>query len=152
MGIVTFERWATERPDRRIPREWVRGVALLSRQKRPLGVPEARWQLFVADCLRFLDASAIWAQRAAEVGWDAIELFGCHPHQPLAYLGDAGLLWFVAGGEFVRLHQHCAVIAIHGAQHVVHRRPNANNVTLPWLLPSGSHQLGIKGLKTPPAG
>jgi hypothetical protein len=134
VALVNAERSSIEAPDRHIPREWIRGVALLNRQKRPLGVPQARWQLFVADCAKFLGADAIWAERAAELGWDAVELFGCHPDQPLAYLGDAGLLWFVTGGELVRLHQHSAVVAIHGVQHVVHRRPNSNNVTLPWQL------------------
>jgi hypothetical protein len=121
-------------PDRRLPRDWIRGVALLTRQKPPSSVPRWRWQLFVVDCKRFMCAGICWAERAAELGWDGYALFGCHPDQPLAYLGDAGLLWFVTGGELVRLHQHSAVVAIHGVQHVVHRRPNSNNVTLPWQL------------------
>jgi hypothetical protein len=38
----------------------------------------------------FLTSSENWAERAAELGWDAMALFGCRRHRPLVHLGGAG--------------------------------------------------------------
>ena len=107
-----------------IPWEWTNGVARLDYHRAPIGVPLHRWRQFIDDCNHFLNNNEGWAQRAAELGWDAISLFGCNSTGPLSYLGDAGLLWFVAGGKLVGLNRRYAVIAINGAEQVFHRRPN----------------------------
>jgi hypothetical protein len=124
-------------PESRIPWEWTKGVARLDYHRAPIDVPLHRWRQFIDDCNHFLNNNEGWAQRAAELGWDAISLFGCNSAGPLSYLGDAGLSWFVAGGKLVRLDRQYAVIAINGAEQVFHRRPNSNRVTLPWWLRSG---------------
>jgi hypothetical protein len=116
-------------PESRIPGEWISGVARLDYQRAPIDVPPHRWRQFIDDCNHFLNG--VWAERATELGWDAISLFGCNSTGPLSYLGDAGLLWFVAGGKVVGLNRRYAVIAINGAEQVFHRRPNSNRVTLP---------------------
>ena len=124
-------------PKSRIPGEWISGVARLDYQRAPIDVPPHRWRQFIDDCNHFLNGNGYWAERATELGWDAISLFGCNSTGPLSYLGDAGLLWFVAGGKLVSLNRRYAVIAINGAEQVFHRRPNSNRVTLPWWLRSG---------------
>jgi hypothetical protein len=116
-----------------VPHEWVRGVALLHRHARPSSVPQHRWQLFLDDCARFLDASDGWAERAARLGWGAEALFGCDQHRPLDQPG-AGLLWRVVGGRLTALYRTWAVVEINGAQHIVHRRPATPGRTLPWSL------------------
>jgi hypothetical protein len=64
----------------------------------------------VDDCTRFLNPSESWAERAAQLGWNAMTLFGCAPRRPLDYSGSAGLLWAVNGGKLVELHRDWAVI------------------------------------------
>ena len=44
------------------------------------------------DCQQFVTSSSKWAVRAAEMGWDAAALFGCHSLRPLDHLSAAGLL------------------------------------------------------------
>src|SRR5262245_131545 len=126
-------------PESRIPEEWISGVARLDYHCAPIDVLPHRWRQFIDDCNHFLNGNGVWAERATELGWDAISLFGCNSTGPLSYLGDAGLLWFVAGGKLVGLNRRYAVIAINGAEQVFHRRPNSNRVTLPWWLRSGPH-------------
>ena len=121
---------------RRLPQDWVRGVHQLQRQTRPAGIPQRQWLIFVEPCLRFLDAHSPWAGRAAELGWDSASLFGFRFERPHEHLGDAGLLWNLAGGKIVRLHKDGATIeAGDGRQRVFHRRPDRMTTTLPWDLP-----------------
>jgi hypothetical protein len=120
-------------PIRRVPPEWTRGVAWLRQQRRPADVPRHRWQLFLDDCERFLDQREDWAERAANLGWDAAALFGCDRQRPLDQPG-AGLLWRVGGGSVIAIHRDWAAIETNGVQHTVHRRPSAPNITLPWSL------------------
>jgi hypothetical protein len=76
-----------------------------------------------------------WAPRAAEIGWDAVSLFGCHPLRPVDYLGCAGLLWHIGGRKLIALRKDWAVLATtDGAERVFHRRPVAPKIVLPWRL------------------
>jgi hypothetical protein len=120
-------------PRCRVPPDWERGVKRLHHRRQHAGVPPHRWQLFVDDCAKFLDSHDGWAGRAAELGWDALALFGCDRNRPLDQPG-AGLLWRLAGGRLLAIYKDWAVIAgTDGTQHVFHRRPATKNVTLPWL-------------------
>jgi hypothetical protein len=76
--------------ERRVPVAWVEGVAGLNYFRPPTDVPRHRWRQFVSDCHSFLNSSENWAERAAELGWDARALFGCHRNYPLMHLGSAG--------------------------------------------------------------
>src|ERR1700730_16083911 len=89
---------ARERPGR-IPIDWVQGVACLDPDRPPNDVPRHRWRQFVDDCKTFLRLAGKWAERAAQLRWDAMALFGCAPKRPLDYLGSAGLLWSINGGR-----------------------------------------------------
>jgi hypothetical protein len=48
----------------------------------------------VSDCHSFLNSSENWAERAAELGWDARALFGCHRNYPL----NAMVVGLISGG------------------------------------------------------
>ena len=87
------------RAERRIPVDWVEGVDRLDDYRPPTDVPRHRWRQFVSDCQSFLNSSEHWAERAAELGWDARALFGCHRNYPLMHLGSAGLLWAVTSAN-----------------------------------------------------
>src|SRR6516165_10630854 len=100
------------RAERPVPDDWVEGVARLNYYRPPTDVPPHRWRQFVSDCQSFLNSSEHWAERAAELGWDARALFGCHRNYPLMHLGSAGLLWAINGGKLVELHRDWAVIEV----------------------------------------
>ena len=77
------------------------------------------------------------AERAAQLGWRTIELFGCKPIYPLSYLGEAGLLWHVNGGRIVELHRHWAVIdrPLNRSPRTYSRREmDQEKITLPWKM------------------
>jgi hypothetical protein len=123
------------RAERRVPVDWVEGIARLNDYRPPTDVPPHRWRQFVSDCDSFLNSSENWAERAAELGWDARALFGCHRNYPLMHLGSAGLLWAVTGGKLVELHRDWAVIElpVNRSQRTFNRRDVvAGKVILPW--------------------
>ena len=123
-------------PPRRIPSHWVEGVAYLNPERPPADVPRHRWRQFVDDCKRFLNSSENWAERAAQLGWDAMALFGCAPRRPLDYSGSAGLLWAVNGGRLVELHRDWAVIdvPVQARQRIFYRRNvEPTKISLPWV-------------------
>ena len=114
---------------------WVAGVASLEYDHPPTDIPRHRWRQFVGDCNNFMASRENGAERAAELGWNALGLFGCHRNRPLMYLGSAGLLWAISGGRLVELHRDWAAVelAADGSRRVFHRRRlDAANVTLPW--------------------
>jgi hypothetical protein len=115
---------------RRVPFEWVRGVALLKGRPRPTGIPQHRWRLFVEDCVRFL--ASPWAERAAELDWDASSLFGSRFQPPHEHLGSSGLLWNLAGCEILRLYKDGATIKVKNEQRSFQRRPRWMTSSLPW--------------------
>jgi hypothetical protein len=119
---------------RRIPLDWINGVARLDRGRAPAGVLLHRWQVFVSDCEIFCQN---WAGQAADLGWDAEAVFGCSKSQPLSYLQVAGLVWVLAGRRLIKLHRDWASIEdpANDSQHVFNRRRHINGqVILPWVL------------------
>jgi hypothetical protein len=131
--IAAFGPAPVEAQDR-ISRDWITGVARLDPLHAPAGVALHRWREFVRDCKHFVDSPENWAERAAELGWDAVSLFGCYPVRPLDHLGSAGLLWRLGGGKITALHKDWAAFEIDGAQRTYHRRPAAVRSVLPWSL------------------
>ena len=93
-------------------------------------MPAHRWCTFLSDVDQFIQSP--WAERAADLGWDAASLFGCHPARPLDHLNGAGLLWRLSGGRIVAMYADWAVIEVNGKEQVVHRRPAPVNFVLPW--------------------
>jgi hypothetical protein len=118
------------------PVTWVEGIARLDYYRAPTDIPAHRWRQFVSDCNNFVASGENWAERAAELGWDARALFGCHRNRPLLHLGSAGLLWAINGGRLIELHRDWATIelAVDGSRRVFHRRRlDGANITLPWI-------------------
>jgi hypothetical protein len=116
---------------------WIEGVAILNPNRPAVGIPPLRWRQLIDDCKKFLDPAAGLAERAFQLGWYSLDLFGCHPSQPLAYLGIAGLLWAVSGGRVIELHRGWAVIehANNGSRrNFDQRRPPKANLTVPWWI------------------
>jgi len=121
------------RTEGRVPIEWMKGVGRLDYYRPPADVPRHRWRQFVDDCNKFLSSSQ--AERAAELGWDALALFGCRRNHPLVHLGSAGLTWAINGGKVVELHRDWAVIdvPVSRSQRIFYRRNvDAGKVSLPW--------------------
>jgi hypothetical protein len=119
-----------------IPSSWIDGVARLNRRRSFIDVPPPRWRQFLDDCNNFLTSDQKWAERAAELGWNAIALFGCSPNRPLSYLGSAGLMWVINGGRLVELHRDWAVIELaeNGSRRVIERRRvDTTKAILPWV-------------------
>jgi hypothetical protein len=119
----------------RVPSSWIEGVARLEDHRPPTDIPAHRWRQFLGDCNSFLTSSENWVERAADLGWDAVVLFGCRRHRPLVHLGGAGLLWAINGGRILELHRGWAVYELppNGSRRVFDRRRlDPANVTLPW--------------------
>jgi hypothetical protein len=128
------ERAAIVEHDGEIPRAWAEGFARL-RPERPLAdVSPKRWQQFIDDIGRFLDAG--WAEKASALGWGPLDLFGCDRERPFARLDHAGLLWLLNGDRLAELDCHRAVIERSTVSpQVFRRRPLAvGEVVLAWEL------------------
>jgi hypothetical protein len=135
-GKAEAERPAIIEYDGDIPRTWAEGFARLHPDRPPSDVPLGRWQIFVDDCGRFLDAG--WVKKAVALGWGPLDLFGCDRERPFARIDHAGLLWLLNGDRLVELGRHRAVIERStGSRQVFRRRPLAvGEVVLAWeLLP-----------------
>jgi len=131
------ERAAIVEHDGKALRAWAEGYARLD-PDHPLGdVPLKRWQTFIDDCGRFLDAG--WAEKVVALGWRPLDLFGCDRERPFAHVGHAGLLWFLNGDRLVELGRHAAVIERRtGARQTYRRKPVAvGHVVLAWELADG---------------
>jgi hypothetical protein len=89
----------------------------------------------VDDCEQFLTSPENWAERAHQLGWETMALFGCASRRPLDYSGSAGLLWAVNGGRLVELHRDWAMIdvPIQMRQRIFYRRNVVpGKISLPW--------------------
>jgi hypothetical protein len=65
-----------------------------------VGLDAKRWTTFVHDCRLFVASE--WAIKAATLGWDTRQLFGCHRDRPWI-LNWWGALWFIQGGEILAM-------------------------------------------------
>jgi hypothetical protein len=78
---------------RRIPSSWIDGVARLEHHRPLADIPPHRWRQFLSDCNKFLTGDENWAGRAAELGWNAASLFGCHRARPTGSKQVKGQRW-----------------------------------------------------------
>jgi hypothetical protein len=127
------ERAALAEHDGKIPRAWAEGYARLHPDHPPGDVPLRRWQTFVDDCGRFLEAG--WGKQVAALGWGPLDLFGCDRERPFARVDHAGLLWLVNGDKLIELDRHTALIERPtGARQIWRRRPSEPGQVLTWEL------------------
>jgi hypothetical protein len=66
----------------------------------PADVPQRRWEMFVEDSRRFLNA---WGKQAAKLGWSITDLFALDPAKPMERYDRQGLLWMLKGEEVTAL-------------------------------------------------
>ncbi len=119
-GETHQERAAIIEYDGLAPRAWAEAVARLDPARPPGDVPPKRWLRFINDCGQF----ARWrlGNRAEDLGWGPLELFGCDRVKPFARLDHAGLLWLLKGGKLVALTAVTATIeTISGARQTYRR-------------------------------
>jgi hypothetical protein len=74
----------------------------------PLDWPPGRWPVLIEDAQRFV---TVWGAQAHQLGWTAVDLFGCHPVKPWWRLDVAGLVLLLAGKSVVALTEDEAAIA-----------------------------------------
>jgi hypothetical protein len=128
------ERAAVIEYDGVAPREWAEALARLDPERPLADVPPLRWLRFLDDARQFL-ASA-WPRQAAELGWSALDLFGCHSVAPYARHDCKGLIWSLGecgGGRLVAVTADTAVIERPtGSRQSWPRRPPDPDAVLPW--------------------
>jgi hypothetical protein len=102
------------------PRVWAEALARLDANRPPSEISSKRCLQFIDDCGQFLDGD--WADRAEELGWGPLELFGCDRVKPYARFDRAGLLWLLNGGKLVALTAVTATIETTGGARQTYRR------------------------------
>lgn len=127
------ERAAIVEFDAGVPRDWAEAFAHLDPDRPPADVPVKRWQQFVDDCGRFLDGQ--WPARAAALGWQPVDLFGCDRRKPFHRIDRQGLLWLLDGRELLAMTEDGAVIECEdGVRQTYRRRRGQPGRVLPWEL------------------
>ena len=133
-GEAQGERAAIVEYDGGAPRVWAEALARLDPSRPPCDMSPKRWLQFIDDCGRFLDGG--WGNRAEDLGWGPLELFGCDRVKPFARLDRAGLLWLLNGGKLVALTAVTATIeTISGARQTYRRcRIEVDAIAPAWEL------------------
>jgi hypothetical protein len=112
---------------------WVEASARLDYVRPPADVPLRRWMQLIDDIARLVDGG--FAQRAARLGWTALDLFGCDPEKPFARIDRQGLCWLIAGNRLIDLSESGAIIETWtGARQTWNRKPSEPGRALPWDL------------------
>jgi hypothetical protein len=85
-----------------IVRAWQIGVSRIPSRipTVDVGLNAEGWTTFVHDCRSFVASE--WAIKAATLGWDARQLFGCHRDRPWV-LNWWGMLWFLGGSKILAM-------------------------------------------------
>ena len=117
----------------RAPEEWHKGIARLHPDHPSLEVPAKCWWQFIDDARRLLGDGTI--AQAVELGWDALDLFGCDIGAPHARVDQMGLVWLVAGSRVLSVSSSAAVIDMRtGSRQTYRRRLSGPECVLPWDL------------------
>jgi hypothetical protein len=113
--------------------EWRKRVAALDPDRSPRDVPARRWTQFIIDALRLFRDGTI--AQAIDLGWDALDLFGCDDRAPYARIDQMGLVWLVAGNRVVSISSSAAVIETRtGSRQTYRRRTGEPGRVLAWQL------------------
>jgi hypothetical protein len=124
----------------KVPRAWVEGLARLDPNRAPGDVPVKRWRTLIVDIGRFFDGG--WGEKAAALGWEPMDLFGCDRDRPFARIDSTGMLWLLNGNRLVALSENTATIETRtGARQTWRRKPSELGRVLAWeLTPRRRHQ------------
>ncbi len=112
--------------DAGIPRAWAEGFAALHQARPPAwaALRPGMWPDLVKAVGLFLDR---WGRQAAELNWDAIDLFGVSPRAPLARVDQQGLVFFLQDGcEIVAITADTASLRLPSGVVQTFHRPHKN--------------------------
>ncbi len=101
------------------PQEWLEGVSRLLGMSNPKTVAGDSWAVFMESCHAFMEGP--WPGKAASMGWDAYDLFGCHNLKPVERVDRMGLLWILSGGRVAALTSESAVIEMPSGSRLTYR-------------------------------
>jgi hypothetical protein len=87
--------------------DWAEALAALSICRRLEGFSQQRWTRLLIDAERFVEQ---WGDRASELGWSLLNVFGVHCQAPEARYDVMGLGPLIGGGEVVSLTRTHATI------------------------------------------
>ena len=111
---------------RHIPDEWCDGARRVAAMPAPLDWPASAWERLNAALPAFM---AAWAPQAAALGWDTLDLFGCHPQAPNARLDQQGLVLELHHVQVVAMSERSAAVVLNqqrnGRRMTYHRRDPA---------------------------
>jgi hypothetical protein len=90
-----------------LPAEWLEGLSQLQTVSPHPAYGWDHWHQLTRDAERFLLDRG---ERAAELGWTTLDLFGVHPAAPTARYDAMGLLPLIIGKSVVSLTERSATI------------------------------------------
>lgn len=111
---------------------WEAGIAALRDQRRPSSITIQRWAQLIADCARL---SETWGQRALDLGWGELDLFGCNPvpHPKAGRLDRDGVAINLCGRFVVAMTADTITIETEAKDRwTYHRKPLDRAVTI-WV-------------------
>jgi len=115
------------------PVDWDDGLAQLDPDLPPRDVPPQRWRQLIEDCTRLRAEGVL--DKAAELGWTAVDFFGCDAEKPFARIDQMGLAWLVTGCRVVMISVDAAILrAPTGAKQTFRRRPGGPGRVPVWEL------------------
>lgn len=88
-------------------RSWAESFARLDIAERPPKFSEPAWRQLIDDGGQFLDR---WANEAARLGWNALDVFGVDPAAPSTTYEVMGLVPLIRGGDVVAIGSDRATI------------------------------------------
>ena len=105
---------------------------------RPASVAPMEWRRLAQGTLHLIDNphGEPWAAKAAQLGWDMLDLWGGHPAKPGQRHDAKGLAWFLAETTLVAMAPDAAVVeTARGSRQTYLRRPiGPGRQVLAWEL------------------
>ena len=116
-----------------IPRAWAEAFARHD-PNCPFGdVSPERWQRYIDDMGRLLDAGL--TEKASAFGWSPFDLFGCDCDRAFADIDQQSLCWLLDGHRLVALTVNTATIEIRpGARQTYRLKASEPGRILTWEL------------------
>jgi len=119
-----------------LPTEWIDGLAKLGEMSCPFSVQPNRWRRLNVDAARFVVA---WGASAAALGWETLDLFGCHPLAPDQRYDYMGIVWLLTGAS---------VAAVSADSMAMRTKSGAKQTVYRPRLPLGDGRVPIWSLNT----
>jgi hypothetical protein len=130
---AVIEESPTDENDLSPAHGWVEAIARLDSARPPADVPPRRWMQIVDDIRRFVHGG--FAEKAAALGWAALDLFGCDREKPFARVDRQGLCWLISGNRLIELFENGATIETWtGARQTWRRKKTEPGRVLAWEL------------------